>query len=106
CKSFARSDGGQSLLVSVPDQKLIMLQDGVPIVSYPISTSRFGLGDRFNSYATPSGTLEVAQKIGENAPSGAVFKVRRWTGEVLRPNTRGRDPIVTRILWLRGLESC
>src|SRR5438094_3536199 len=48
--------------------------------------------------------LEIAQKIGANAPIGAVFKGRHFTGEVLSPNARGRDPIVTRILWLRGLE--
>jgi lipoprotein-anchoring transpeptidase ErfK/SrfK len=48
--------------------------------------------------------LEIAAKIGANAPMGAVFKNRRMTGEVLSPDARGRDPIVTRILWLRGLE--
>src|SRR5439155_16241597 len=55
---------------------------------------------------TPLGTLEVAQKIGANAPVGAVFKGRHATGEILPPNARGRDPIVTRILWLKGLENC
>ena len=48
--------------------------------------------------------MEVAKKIGGNAPVGAVFKGRRRTGEVIRPNAPGRDPIVTRILWLRGVE--
>jgi L,D-transpeptidase-like protein len=46
----------------------------------------------------------VAIKIGAGAPLGAVFKSRRRTGEVLEPNAPGRDPIVTRILWLKGLE--
>jgi hypothetical protein len=49
--------------------------------------------------------MEVAGKIGEGAPLGAVFKNRRMTGEILAPNAAGRDPIVTRILWLRGLEA-
>jgi lipoprotein-anchoring transpeptidase ErfK/SrfK len=49
--------------------------------------------------------MQVVAKIGSGAPMGAVFKHRRRTGEVLRPNAPGRDPIVTRILWLRGLES-
>jgi hypothetical protein len=54
--------------------------------------------------ATPLGLLQVAQKIGDRAPIGAVFHNRRWTGEVLQPNTPGRDPVMTRIIWLRGLE--
>jgi hypothetical protein len=54
--------------------------------------------------ATPLGWLQVAEKIGDHAPSGAVFRKRRFTGEILTPNAPGRDPIVTRIIWLRGLE--
>src|SRR5262249_9125720 len=67
--------------------------------------SRFGLGDRRGSRFTPLGKLQIAQKIGDNAPSGAVFKDRHRTGEIVAPNSAGRDPIVTRILWLRGLEA-
>ncbi len=48
--------------------------------------------------------MKIARKIGSGAPSGAVFKSRRRTGEVLRPNAPGRDPIVSRILWLQGTE--
>jgi hypothetical protein len=47
----------------------------------------------------------VAQKIGDNAPAGAVFHNRRFTGEILAPNAPGRDPVITRIIWLRGLEA-
>jgi lipoprotein-anchoring transpeptidase ErfK/SrfK len=97
-------DGERSVLISVPDQRLAVLENGTTIAAYPISTSRFGLGDHSGSYATPVGELEVAQKIGDGAPVGAVFKNRQFTGEILRPNAKGRDPIVTRILWLRGLE--
>ncbi len=94
-----------NILVSVRDQKLALFQGGVRVAEYPVSTSRYGIGDRYGSYATPVGTLEVAQKIGEGWPLGAVFHDRRPTGEVLRPNAPGRDPIVTRIMWLRGLDS-
>ena len=93
-----------SIVVSVPDQTLALINDGVVIARYRVSTSKFGLGDRSGTYATPLGTMAVASKIGANAPLGAVFKNRRMTGEILRPNAPGRDPIVTRILWLRGLE--
>ena len=71
---------------------------------YPVSTSKFGLGDRPGSRFTPLGKLQIAEKIGDNAPPGTVFKDRRRTGEVVLANSPGRDPIVTRILWLRGLE--
>lgn len=98
-------DAEHSIIVSVPEQKMIVLEDGVRVAEFAVSTSRFGLGDRTGSYRTPLGAFEVAEKIGEGAPAGAVFKSRRRTGEVLRPNSQGRDPIVTRILWLRGLES-
>src|SRR5207248_3259335 len=50
-------------------------------------------------------TTETAEKIGDNAPLGAVFKDRTRTGEIVAPNSPGRDPIVTRILWLRGREA-
>src|SRR2546421_3670311 len=93
-----------SVVVSVPDQTLALINDGVVVARFPVSTSKFGLGDSSGSYATPLGTMAIASKIGANAPLGAVFKSRSMTGEILPPNAPGRDPIVTRILWLRGLE--
>ncbi len=93
-----------SIVVSVPDQTLAVVDGGVVRERYKVSTSKFGLGDNPNSYATPLGSLEIASKIGGNAPLGTVFKSRQPTGEILRPNAPGRDPIVSRILWLRGLE--
>jgi lipoprotein-anchoring transpeptidase ErfK/SrfK len=53
---------------------------------------------------TPLGTMKVAKKFGHRQPQGAVFKSRRPTGEVIAPNAPGRDPIVTRIIWLKGTE--
>src|SRR5881396_1737169 len=94
-----------NVIVSVRDQKLMLLDNGGNAAVYPVSTSKFGLGDRWGSMATPLGTLQVAQKIGDRAPTGAVFHNRRFTGEILQPNTPGRDPIITRIIWLRGLEA-
>ena len=93
-----------SIVVSVPEQTLAVVDGGVVRERFSISTSKFGLGDNPNSYATPLGSLEIASKIGANAAQGAVFKSRQPTGEILKPNAPGRDPIVTRILWLRGLE--
>ena len=97
-------DLDRTAVVSVRDQRIAIVQNGYTLARFPVSTSRYGVGDRFNSYATPIGDLEIAGKIGDGAPLGAVFRNRRMTGEILSPNAAGRDPIVTRILWLRGLE--
>ena len=100
--SCAKFDPANDVLVSVRDQKMIIVNEGVSVKSYRISTSKFGLGDTPGSMRTPLGTMQVARKIGGGAPSGAVFKSRRRTGEILRPNSPGRDPIVSRIIWLKG----
>jgi len=103
--SCAAPDTQHQLVVSTREQKLAVLDRGNVLAIYPVSTSRFGLGDWRGSRFTPLGKLQIAQKIGDNAPSGAVFKDRRRTGEIVAPDSPGRDPIVTRILWLRGLEA-
>jgi L,D-transpeptidase catalytic domain len=103
--SCATKDSDHRILVSVADQCLALYHKATLLGLYPVSTSRFGLGDRPGSRATPLGRMEVAKMIGAGAPLGAVFKSRRQTGEVLAPNAPGRDPIVTRIIWLKGLEA-
>ena len=94
------------IVISVVEQRLALVQDGVVVRRFPVSTSKFGLGDSFGSYKTPLGRLRVCGKLGGQLPEGAVFKHRNFSGEVLRVNARGRDPIVTRILWLEGAEPC
>jgi lipoprotein-anchoring transpeptidase ErfK/SrfK len=98
-------DTSSQLIVSVRDQKLMLVQNGGKVATYPVSTSMFGLGDAWGRMTTPLGYLAVEKKIGDNVPTGAVFHNRRLTGEILQPNTPGRDPITTRIIWLRGLEA-
>lgn len=98
-------DNRNKMIVSVNDQKMLLVRDGNPVKTYKISTSKFGVGDRPGSNCTPLGRLQIAKKIGGNAPIGSVFKNRRPTGEILKPNAPGRDPVVTRILWLTGTES-
>src|SRR3989475_7751429 len=100
----APRDTEHHIVVSVRDQKLALLQKGNLVSTYPISTSKFGLSDRPGSYGTPLGELEIADKIGDGAPAGTVFKDRRRTGEIVTVDAPGRDPIVTRIIWLRGRE--
>ena len=93
------------VIVSVPDQVLALVDRGRLIARYPISTSKFGIGDSAGSYRTPLGTLFVSAKFGDNLPQGAVIKNRVPTGEVLTANAPGRDPIVARVIWLRGMEA-
>jgi lipoprotein-anchoring transpeptidase ErfK/SrfK len=92
------------VIVSVPDQVLALVDRGRLIARYPISTSKFGIGDSAGSYRTPQGTLFVSAKFGDNLPPGAVIKNRIPTGEVVTANAPGRDPIVSRVIWLRGME--
>jgi lipoprotein-anchoring transpeptidase ErfK/SrfK len=83
-----------------------MDRDGA--ISYPVSTSKFGVGNRENSNKTPLGTHRVKMKYGDNAPLGTVFQARVNTGKVATIHTdstdREEDLITSRILWLEGLE--
>ena len=97
-------DNRHVMHISVDDQKMLVTDKGQPVATYPVSTSKFGLSSAPNSYGTPLGKHRVVRKIGQGVPPGAVFKSRRFTGEVLPVNAPGRDPIVTRILWLDGKE--
>ncbi len=92
------------VVVSVKEQKLGLYEEGQLKKTYNISTSKFGLGDKPGSNCTPLGQHQVVAKIGHGLPAGAVLKSRHWNGEVIKPNAPGRDPIVSRILWLRGTE--
>ena len=92
------------VVISVKDQKLALLDREKLVAIYPVSTSKYGLGDWRGSYRTPLGELEIAQKFGDGMPPGTVFKDRIRTGEIVLPNVPGRDPIVSRIIWLRGRE--
>jgi lipoprotein-anchoring transpeptidase ErfK/SrfK len=100
-----RADGPSRVIISVKDQKLMLMENGTKLATYPVSTSKFGLGDAWGRMTTPLGFLQVAEKIGDHAPVGAVFRNRRFTGEIIKPNAPGRDPVITRIIWLRGLQA-
>ena len=76
------------VIVSVRDQKLMLLQNGARVTTYPVSTSKFGVGDSQGRMTTPIGNMAVAQKIGDHAPVGAVFHNRRFRGRS-RPKRGG-----------------
>src|SRR6266853_5584561 len=89
--------------VSVRDQRLILTRDGEELRSYPISTSRFGIGTEEGSLKTPTGRFRIAEKIGRDMPSGTIFQSRvpLGSGDPLPPT---EDLVMSRILWLDGLE--
>ena len=93
------------IIISVRDQRLTVVKDDHTRETFPISTSKFGLGDRRGTYETPTGRLAVAAKIGGGSAPGTVFHGRVRTGEIVKVDAPGRDAIVTRILALRGLEA-
>src|SRR5438477_6719915 len=92
------------IIISVPDQQLAVIDRGKLISKYSISASKFGLGDSNGSYRTPPGVLFVSAKFGDHLPAGAVIKNRMSTGEIVNPSAPGRDAIVSRVIWLRGME--
>jgi len=89
--------------VSIPDQLLRMKRNGVEIAAYPVSTSKFGIGSEEGSFKTPTGRFRIVEKIGHGAESYTVFKGRKPTGEIARQGG-DEDHVLTRILWLDGLE--
>jgi lipoprotein-anchoring transpeptidase ErfK/SrfK len=94
--------------ISIPEQSLVLLEDGHVLNRYSVSTSRNGPGEREGSFCTPRGDHIVRAKIGAGHPMKAVFVERRPTGEIWTPELAERFPerdwILTRILWLSGRE--
>ncbi len=92
------------IVVSVADQELALIARGKVVKRFPVSTSKFGTGDAIGSYQTPLGETFVSAKIGDGLPVGAVIKNRSATGEIVTANAPGRDAIVSRVIWLRGMD--
>ncbi|MBM3358999.1 MAG: L,D-transpeptidase [Betaproteobacteria bacterium] len=95
--------------IKISSQELDLYSDnGEKIKRYLISTSKNGPGERNGSYCTPRGRHVVRAKVGAGQPVNTVFVERRPTGEIYSPELAtqfpGRDWILTRILWLSGLE--
>lgn len=94
--------------ISIAEQRLRLFEDGAERAVYPVSTAAKGAGELEGSNRTPRGRHEIRAKIGHGAPLNAVFVARRPTGEIYTPALGAeypdRDWILTRILWLRGLE--
>jgi lipoprotein-anchoring transpeptidase ErfK/SrfK len=89
--------------VSIGDQLLTVKEGETPIRTYPVSTSRFGIGTEEGSMKTPTGRFRVAEKIGGDMPTGTIFQSRvpLTTDDPLPPT---EDLVMSRILWLEGLD--
>lgn len=90
--------------ITLRDQKLTYFQNGKPVMEYPISSSKFGISTKNGSHCTPLGVHAVSAKVGAGQPVGMVFKGGRPTGEIVDVDCKDRDPIVTRVVKLSGLE--
>lgn len=98
----------RSIRIDIPSQTLVLIEWGRPVACYPVSTGAKGVGERHGSGCTPRGRHRVRIRIGDGCPAGTVFRGRRPTGELYSPALAVREPqrdwILTRILWLTGLE--
>ena len=92
------------LIAEISQQKLFLIQHENITKQYPISTSKYGIGNVENSNKTPLGIHRIIQKIGEDAPKLGIFRMRRFSGEIAIPDQSKEDLITTRIFILQGLE--
>jgi lipoprotein-anchoring transpeptidase ErfK/SrfK len=94
--------------VSIAAQRLSLIENGKTVKIYSVSTAKNGPGEQKGSECTPRGWHRIRAKIGCGQPIHSVFKGRRPTGEIYNPELGRlypeRDWILTRILWLGGLE--
>jgi len=94
--------------ICIASQQLTVFANGNPVLCYPVSTARNGAGELMGSECTPTGWHKIRVKIGGNQPLNSVFVGRRATGEIYSADLGRvypqRDWILTRILWLGGLE--
>ncbi len=94
--------------ISIAEQILRIVQDGQTMRGYPVSTAKNGPGELLGSECTPTGWHRVRAKIGAEMPKNTVFVARRPSGEIYTAELGARYPrrdwILTRILWLGGLE--
>ena len=98
----------ERLEIDLSRQELTLLAGDRVLSTYPVSTSTNGAGELLDSECTPRGRHEISEKIGEDCAINTVFVGRAPSGEIFNPalarNHPERDWILTRILWLTGLE--
>lgn len=97
------------ILVDISEQRLYLKSGEQTLVSYPISTSKYGEGSKENSFKTPLGNHIIKEKIGENAPINTIFISRINTKNIAsienKPKNTENDYVTSRIMWLEGEEN-
>ena len=96
------------IIVDISEQRLYLYSNNDLILSYPVSTSKYGEGQTENSFKTPLGLHEIKEKIGHKAPINTIFTARVNTNKradvQIEQNDTEDDFVTSRILWLDGLE--
>jgi len=94
------------IVISVSEQRLYHRRKTGVWFSYPVSTASLGTGNVRNSYQTPLGRHRIGSKIGEGMPAMTIFRGRQPAGCYLsEPNQKNQDWILSRILWLEGMQT-
>ncbi len=96
----------KEIQIIIETQTLIAIEDGQIQRVYTVSTALNGVGEQQGSEQTPRGKHIIRAKIGAGLPSGSILVSRRPTGAIYTPDAplQRKDPILSRILWLSGLE--
>ncbi len=98
----------QYVIIDISDQILFLFENDTCILKFPISSSKYGIGNQSGSNKTPLGLHSIARKIGAKVPFGGIIKGRKFTREIAEIYTNEtdtpKDVITSRILWLKGLE--
>ncbi|MFC5051656.1 L,D-transpeptidase family protein [Rubritalea spongiae] len=93
-----------SLLITIHDQSLRLLDHGKEVVKYTISSAKNGPGSEEGSFKTPLGNFIISEKHGQDAPLNTIFKGRKPIGQWDPCECCDDDLVTTRILWLDGLD--
>jgi hypothetical protein len=107
-RQFSHLRDQSHIVINIAQQSLQLMDAEKVLFSSRIASAKNGLGERFGSECTPRGWHSIRAKIGHDCPINTVFVGRRPTGEIfsehLREQYPERDWILTRILWLSGLQ--
>lgn len=101
-------EASTKIIINIKHQQLLLLCGDEVQQSYAVSTASNGPGEHHGSECTPRGLHHIRIKVGAGCPENAVFVGRRFSGEIYTPalgeQYPDRDWVLTRILWLTGLE--
>ena len=93
------------IFVNSSSQTLYLFKEDNLIFESKVSTSKYGMGCKMNSYKTPTGLHSISSMIGKGLPAGTLFRNRKPTEKVIKKMPLDNsDYITSRILRLNGLE--